>query len=1339
MKSTRRIGVGSNPLAFLLLCSLLWINVESICAQTCTTTTITAGSTVNGNLTDTDCNAPHRSTSKADLYTFTGTAGQRVTIAMEDREIRGFVDPYLILTGPTGNIVNNPGLDDDRGGNGNALISDLLLSSSGTYTIEATAYHSTDRGAYALALTVTGSGTDNAAFVANITIPDNTQMTPGQHFTKTWRLRNTGSTIWSSSYTLAFVSGPQMSAPNSVGVASAVPNSIIDVSVPMIAPSTPGTYQGFWRMKNPSGQSFGTQIWVQIIVVGGSGGCSPISIAVGSSVNGTLSDTDCNAPHRTASKADLYTFQGTAGQRVTVSMSSSAIDSYLILIGPSGAIINDPSGDDDRGGNRNALISNVLLSSTGTYSIEATAYNASDRGAYLLTLTLGSAICNPTAIASGPTLNASLTESDCSAPHRSTSKADLYTFTATAGQHVTIAQRSTTIDSYLILVGPTGNIVNSPDLDDDAGGGRDALINDLSLPSSGTYTIEATAFNSSDRGSYTLTLSIAGANCISVPISPGSPVNGNLSDSDCNAPHRTSSKADLFRFTGTVGQRVTISMNSSVIDSYLILVGPSGSVVNDPTADDDRGGNRNALVSNLSLPASGTYTIEATSYNSSDRGAYTLTLTSGNQGGEPCLVFVHGSRAADANPGYDWSQDWLAGRDYWRSYTGLIDLIDGTDTVSTDPADDFIRAATNNLTRPHFVVRYNGAAEWWNNEAAGQVAREIVRATNGEFDGPIGQSNRSQCTTAWQNGGVFWVIAHSGGGTVMDFILGNSSPSDLNFNFNGPYDQVASRIAGVFSVAGAHRGSSLADTICNPGTGCNIAGHNCTNARKWLQTDEVHQVYFYSSSPAKTVWLTGGYAGGPTSACLPGEDDAVLQYASIFACSGDGNAAYNNSNVCGNNSKQNANFRNLDGAYETHDDIRNNRNTSIRERRTIPDGIWECNGQPCTPNVVARSNLSTASFLDLLLTVTFTNQSAALTTQPSSQLPGNDLISKSLVQATAEGYRKLARYPLSSSPIDTTQDPIAMKLTVNPRTALSSGREEPSLTVYSSAISFEAPEPIVLNAYLSRGESRIKAKRIRGFIIDENGKEIAVLKYRDNGKAGDALAGDGIYTASFAPPQGQERSYKGIYSVRVQAFTLDGEERVADTSFQYSAPDSQLTGHYEDQIVEGSLQIRAQVNVTARGRFHLEGTLYTMDGRPIAWAQNALVLDPGLHYIPLTFYGLAMREKGLDGPYVLKCLSLSTTTEMPNSKNRLAENVHTTGEYRAVDFTDQPFNEPSLVEEYEKLERSLEINKAPGAFQSRMFTMKSPGVVPTIVNPTMQHGDQSYRTWFGKAHQRNQE
>jgi hypothetical protein len=108
--------------------------------------------------------------------------------------------------------------------------------------------------------------TDGAQFVADVTIPDGTKVQPNQRFTKTWRLRNTGSCTWGSGYSLVFVGGTQMGAPSSVSVPSVSPNGTVDISVPMTVPPSSGTYQGNWQMRNSKGQPFGSQIWVKVNV-----------------------------------------------------------------------------------------------------------------------------------------------------------------------------------------------------------------------------------------------------------------------------------------------------------------------------------------------------------------------------------------------------------------------------------------------------------------------------------------------------------------------------------------------------------------------------------------------------------------------------------------------------------------------------------------------------------------------------------------------------------------------------------------------------------------------------------------------------------------------------------------------------------------------------------------------------------------------------------------------------------------------------------------------------------------------------------------------------------------
>ena len=50
---------------------------------------------------------------------------------------------------------------------------------------------------------------DLAAFVADITIQDGATLSPGNEFTKTWRLKNTGVCTWTTDYALVFIDGDQ--------------------------------------------------------------------------------------------------------------------------------------------------------------------------------------------------------------------------------------------------------------------------------------------------------------------------------------------------------------------------------------------------------------------------------------------------------------------------------------------------------------------------------------------------------------------------------------------------------------------------------------------------------------------------------------------------------------------------------------------------------------------------------------------------------------------------------------------------------------------------------------------------------------------------------------------------------------------------------------------------------------------------------------------------------------------------------------------------------------------------------------------------------------------------
>lgn len=106
----------------------------------------------------------------------------------------------------------------------------------------------------------------NMAFVADVTIPDDTAVPPGVNFTKTWRIRNTGTCPWPAGSSWVFTGGDQMNGPNAVSVPAAQPGETADVSVLLLAPTTPGRYTGYWTLRLPDGTLINQSYYVRIIV-----------------------------------------------------------------------------------------------------------------------------------------------------------------------------------------------------------------------------------------------------------------------------------------------------------------------------------------------------------------------------------------------------------------------------------------------------------------------------------------------------------------------------------------------------------------------------------------------------------------------------------------------------------------------------------------------------------------------------------------------------------------------------------------------------------------------------------------------------------------------------------------------------------------------------------------------------------------------------------------------------------------------------------------------------------------------------------------------------------------
>jgi serine protease Do len=205
-----------------------------------------------------------------------------------------------------------------------------------------------------------------------------------------------------------------------------------------------------------------------------------------------------------------YIFEGMAGQRVEIEMTSGEVDPYLILLSPDRQDFFVE--DDDSAGNFNARLQ-AQLPYTGSYIILANAFAQGEAGRYQLQLTGEGGSPTPRPFSSeNQTPEASgsyiLQESGRLGPGDRTLSDNSYfqefTFQGQQGQRVNIRLSSPDFDTYLVLLDDQLALIEE---NDDAPNGNTTNSEiTATLPYDGMYTVIVNAFDSTGRGQFTLTV-----------------------------------------------------------------------------------------------------------------------------------------------------------------------------------------------------------------------------------------------------------------------------------------------------------------------------------------------------------------------------------------------------------------------------------------------------------------------------------------------------------------------------------------------------------------------------------------------------------------------------------------------------------------------------------------------------------------------------------------------------------------------------------------------------------------------------------------------------------------
>lgn len=98
--------------------------------------------------------------------------------------------------------------------------------------------------------------------------PRKTALSPGQPFTHSWRLCNSGQHPWGAVTAKCTGGDPLLGCDSVVTIDSGVaPGEVVDIEVALVAPTQDGRYISYWRLHDDaSGTKFGDRIWVDVSV-----------------------------------------------------------------------------------------------------------------------------------------------------------------------------------------------------------------------------------------------------------------------------------------------------------------------------------------------------------------------------------------------------------------------------------------------------------------------------------------------------------------------------------------------------------------------------------------------------------------------------------------------------------------------------------------------------------------------------------------------------------------------------------------------------------------------------------------------------------------------------------------------------------------------------------------------------------------------------------------------------------------------------------------------------------------------------------------------------------------
>jgi hypothetical protein len=102
--------------------------------------------------------------------------------------------------------------------------------------------------------------------VEDVTVPDGTVVLLGTSVDKQWKVTNSGTCNWDSTYRLKWVGGDPLGAATEQALYPARAGTQAILQIFFTAPNVAGTYGSTWQAFDPSGNAFGDTVYMEIVV-----------------------------------------------------------------------------------------------------------------------------------------------------------------------------------------------------------------------------------------------------------------------------------------------------------------------------------------------------------------------------------------------------------------------------------------------------------------------------------------------------------------------------------------------------------------------------------------------------------------------------------------------------------------------------------------------------------------------------------------------------------------------------------------------------------------------------------------------------------------------------------------------------------------------------------------------------------------------------------------------------------------------------------------------------------------------------------------------------------------